>query len=102
MTNQETTWDELLNSNWFKYLVIAALVSGGGGSIASLGKDTSDRFKRAEFNAYKAEHDNEEAEREREIAELQEWRFIHGSHSAQYSEIIRRLDASLKDHLENH
>ena len=40
--------DYLTNSGWFRYLVIAALLSGAGGGVLNLASDTSDRYHKTE------------------------------------------------------
>lgn len=99
MTEHGDADDALLDSNWFKYLVVAALVSSGGSGAISLTKQTDDRFRGADF-------EREIAERDREIAELRKWRIqhqreysAHEAHSSKWTEVIKRTDESLRDHL---
>ena len=75
-----------------KWLVAAALLSGSANGVLGLSSDTSDRFKRAEF-------DTEIAQRDRRIAELEREQHSHREHSARYSQIIDDLRIRLREHV---
>lgn len=82
--------DVLLDNKYFRGLVIAALLSGSAGGLGSLTKDTSDRFKGADFR-------REITIRDTRIAELTRKQREHERHSAIYTERIKEL---IKDHEE--
>ena len=84
---------------WFRYLVIAALLSGAGGGIASLGKDTSDRYKGSDAKA-------DFEVRDRQLEALQKLMYEHLQHSSRYTDRIERygqriehLETELEQHL---
>lgn len=107
--------DVLLDSKWFRGLVIAALLSGTGGGIGTLTK-TDDRFRGADFTREIAVRDSEISElkrrlgiKDRRIISLEVWRREHAKHSATWTQVIKADDGKLEDleeefrgHLRNH
>lgn len=78
-----------------KWLVAAALLSGSANGIVGLSSDTSDRFKRAEF-------DTEIAQRDSRIRELEREQHKHLQHSAKYSQIIEDIRLRFREHTKTH
>ena len=77
---------------WFRYLVLAAVVSGAGSSVISLNKDTSDRYKGSDAR-------EDFAARDRQIEAIQSVMQAHLQHSATYSDRIDRYRVRI-EHLE--
>ena len=75
---------------WFRYLVLAALLSGAGSGVVGLTKDTTDRYKGSDAKA-------DFAERDAEIRDLQRQQNAHLQHSAVYSERIDRIGIRLAE-----
>ena len=75
---------------WFRYLVLAALLSGAGSGLVGLTKDTADRYKGSDAKS-------DFAERDEEIRDLQRQQNAHLQHSAVYSERIDRISISLAE-----
>lgn len=82
---------ELPTGNWFKYLVVASLFSGAGGNLASLNKDTSDRFKGQDFNREIAIRDHDIIRLQSDVLTLERERVKHLEHSAKHTQIIYTL-----------
>ena len=83
--------DELFDSKWFRGLVVAALLSGAGGSISALNKDDSDRYKAAEARADFAIRDTSLARGAARLTALELALSTHLQHSATYTQIILDL-----------
>lgn len=91
MTEEKDDWWDAIPSN-FRILLIGALLSGAGSGAVNLGKDTSDRFKGADFA-------REIAIRDARIRELERSQQAHFQHSARYTEIIEQLRQRFNDHM---
>lgn len=98
----EEEHDELLSSRWYKYLLIATLTASGAGNVVSLQKDTSDRFKGADFQ-------REIAYRDHRISDLERWASEHSKHSAEFTQRIventkdlERVERYLEEHMKEH
>src|SRR6056300_1575996 len=76
--------------NWFRYLVLAALLSGAGSGLVGVTKDTSDRYKGSDAK-------EDFAHRDKEIEKLQNMMQLHLQHSATYSDRIDRYGARLTE-----
>jgi hypothetical protein len=76
--------------NWFRYLVLGALLSGAGSGLVGITKDTSDRYKGSDAK-------EDFAHRDREIEKLQQLMQLHLQHSATYSDRIDRYGVRLNE-----
>ena len=76
--------------DWFRYLVLAALLSGAGSGVVGLTKDTSDRYKGSDAK-------EDFAHRDREIEKLQQLIQAHLQHSAAYSDRIDRYEIRISE-----
>ena len=74
--------------SWFRYLVLAALLSGAGSGVVGITKDTSDRYKGSDAK-------EDFAHRDRDIEKLQQLMQLHLQHSATYSDRIDRYGARI-------
>ena len=89
--------DDFFNSKFFRGLVLAALLSGVGGGLGSLTKDTSDRFKGADFRREIATRDATIYELRKELSQLERVYYDHQQHSAKYTQIIIQVSEELEE-----
>jgi hypothetical protein len=82
-----------LDNKWIRYLLVAALLSGTGGGLASL-TQTDDRFRGRDF-------DREILTRDRRVERLENYVRDHTAHSATYSAIVEATKADIDNHLES-
>ena len=87
---------DVLDKQWFRYLVVAALLSGAGGGLSSLTADTSDRYKATQAQADFALRDERIAGIKREWqGHLNECAKDH----ADFEQRLRRLERQLHSHV---
>lgn len=81
-------YGDVLDTKWGRAIVIGALLSSLGSGAINFNKDTTDRFKGADWRAGIAIRDQRIAENKRDIERVDESHHEHLEHSAQYTQII--------------
>ena len=89
--------NDFYSGKLFRTLVVAALFSGAGSGAINLNKDTSDRFKGADFTQQIATRDSAISSNRREIEAVDRSHQDHMRHSAAYTQIIIQLKLDLKE-----
>jgi hypothetical protein len=88
--------NDVLDKQWFRYLVVAALLSGAGGGLSALTADTSDRYKATQAKADFALRDERITELRRSWAgHLNECAKDH----ADFEQRLRRIERQFHTHM---
>lgn len=89
--------DDFYSGKLFRTLVVAALFSGAGSGAINLNKDTSDRFKGADFARQITTRDSAISTNKRDIEAVNRSHQDHMRHSAAYTQIIIQLRLDLNE-----
>ena len=81
--------DGVFSSKWFAALVYSALLAGLGGNVASLNRDTSDRYHGSDAAKDFQSRDRRLEQLEYRIGVLEATSHSHLEHSAEYTQIVR-------------